>query len=33
MRWTTVRALCRRLTVATVTLAMVTGSLPVGAFV
>ena len=32
MRWTTVRALCRRLTVATVTLAMVTGSLPVGAF-
>lgn len=32
MRWTTVRALCRRLTVATVTLTMVTGSLPVGAF-
>lgn len=32
MRWTTVQALCRRLTVATVTLAMVTGSLPVGAF-
>lgn len=32
MRWTTVRALCRRLTVATATLAMVTGSLPVGAF-
>ena len=32
MRWTTVRALCRRLTVAAVTLAMVTGSLPVGAF-
>lgn len=32
MRWTTVRVLCRRLTVATVTLAMVTGSLPVGAF-
>lgn len=32
MRWTTVRALCRRLTVATVTLAMLTGSLPVGAF-
>ncbi len=32
MRWTTVRALCRRLTVAAVTLTMVTGSLPVGAF-
>lgn len=32
MRWTTVRALCRRLTVATVTLAMVTGSFPAGAF-
>lgn len=32
MRWTTVRALCRRLTVATVTLTMVTGSLPAGAF-
>lgn len=32
MRWTTVRALCRRLTIATVTLTMVTGSLPVGAF-
>lgn len=32
MRWTTVRALCRRLTVAAVTLAMVTGSLPAGAF-
>lgn len=32
MRWTTVRALCRRLTVAAVTLTMVTGSLPAGAF-
>lgn len=32
MRWTTVRALCRRLTIAAVTLTMVTGSLPVGAF-
>lgn len=32
MRWTTARALCRRLTVATVTLAMVTGSFPAGAF-
>ena len=32
MRWTTARALCRRLTVAAVTLAMVTGSLPAGAF-
>lgn len=32
MRWTTVRALCRRLTVATVTLAMVAGSFPAGAF-
>lgn len=32
MRCTTVRALCRRLTVAAVTLTMVTGSLPVGAF-
>ena len=32
MRWTTVRALCRRLTVAAVTITMVTGSLPVGAF-
>ena len=32
MRWTTARALCRRLTVATVTLTMVTGSLPAGAF-
>lgn len=32
MRWTTVRALCRRLTVAAVTLIMVTGSLPAGAF-
>ena len=32
MRWTTVRALCCRLTVAAVTLTMVTGSLPAGAF-
>lgn len=32
MRWTTVRALCRRLTVTAVTLTMVTGSLPAGAF-
>lgn len=32
MRWTTVRALCRRLTIAAVTLTMVTSSLPVGAF-
>ena len=32
MRWTIARALCRRLAVATVTLTMVTGSLPVGAF-
>lgn len=32
MRWTTVRALCRCLTVAAVTLTMVTGSLPAGAF-
>lgn len=32
MRWTTVRAHCRRLTVAAVTLTMVTGSLPAGAF-
>lgn len=32
MRWTAVRALCRRLTVAAVTLTMVTGSLPAGAF-
>lgn len=32
MRWTTARALCRRLTVAAVTLTMVTGSLPAGAF-
>lgn len=32
MRWTTVRALCRRLTIAAVALTMVTGSLPVGAF-
>ena len=32
MRWTTVRALCRRLTVAAVTFTMVTGSLPAGAF-
>lgn len=32
MRWTTVRALYRRLTVAAVTLTMVTGSLPTGAF-
>ena len=32
MRWTTVRALCRRLTIAAVTLTMVTGSLPAGAF-
>ena len=32
MRWTTVRALCRRLTIAAVTLTMVTGSLPMGAF-
>lgn len=32
MRWTTARALCRRLTVATVTLAMVMGSFPAGAF-
>ena len=32
MRWTTVRALCRRLTVAAVTLTMATGSLPAGAF-
>ena len=32
MRWTAVRALCRRLTVAAVTLTMVTGSLPASAF-
>ena len=32
MRWTTARALCRRLTIAAVTFTMVTGSLPVGAF-
>ena len=32
MRWTTVRALCCRLTVVAVTLTMVTGSLPAGAF-
>ena len=32
MRWTAVRALCRRLTVAAVTFTMVTGSLPAGAF-
>lgn len=32
MRWTTVRALCRCLSVAAVTLTMVTGSLPAGAF-
>lgn len=32
MRWTTVRALYRRLTVVAVTLTMVTGSLPAGAF-
>ena len=32
MRWTAVRALCRRLTVVAVTLTMVTGSLPAGAF-
>lgn len=31
MRWTTVRALCCRLTVVAVTLTMVTGSLPAGA--
>lgn len=32
MRWTTVRALCCRLTVVAVTLTMVTGSLPAGVF-
>lgn len=32
MRWTTVRALCCRLTVVAVTLTMMTGSLPAGAF-